>query len=121
MELPILLFDEKCPLCLRFKLALERLSGASQITFVSIHNEEIYQVFPEIDPELAFKELHYLDENGGIYAGKDALTKLMLDFPPVKKFAWLIESNMGQKAVTYFNQVAKNYRERLIKDCINCK
>ncbi|TDJ04936.1 MAG: DUF393 domain-containing protein [Deltaproteobacteria bacterium] len=121
MKLPILLYDEKCPLCLRFKQAFERVPGASKVNIISIYNEEVFKNFPQINPEAAFQELHYLDGEGKVYGGKDALTQLMVEFPLVKKFAWLIESNMGQKALTYFNQVAKNYRERLIKDCINCK
>lgn len=121
MKPPILLYDEKCSLCLRFKQAFERLPGASNITLISIYNEEVFNNFPQLDPEATFQEMHYLDGEGNIFAGKDALTQLMVEFPLVKKFAWLIESNMGQKAVSYFNQVAKNYRDRLIKDCNNCK
>ena len=121
MKLPILLFDEKCPLCLRFKQAFERIPGSDRVTPVSIYDEKVYENFPQINPEAASQELHYLDSEGNVYAGKDALTQLMVEFPLVKKFSWLIESNMGQKAVSYFNQVAKNYRDRLIKDCINCK
>ena len=121
MKAPILLYDEKCSLCLRFKQTFERLPGASKVTLVSIYNEDVFHNFPQIDPKHAFQELHYIDENGGVFAGKDALTQLMVEFPLVKKFAWLIESNMGQKALSYFNQVAKNYRDRLIKDCNNCK
>ena len=121
MKTPILLFDEKCPLCLRFKQAFERIPGTGRVALISIYNEEVYENFPQINPEAAFQEIHYLDEEGRVYAGKDALTQLMVEFPLVKKFAWLIESNMGQKALSYFNQVAKNYREKLIKDCNNCK
>ncbi|RLA63994.1 MAG: hypothetical protein DRQ88_01080 [Epsilonproteobacteria bacterium] len=121
MKLPILLHDEKCSLCKRFKQAFERIPGTSHITFASIYDDEVYLKFPQIDPEMALRELHYLDASGEVYIGKDALSQLMIAFPLVKKISWLIEGNMGQKALSYFNQVAKNYRKRLIKDCNNCK
>jgi len=121
MNLPILLYDEKCPLCLRFKQTFERIPGTSHVTLVSIYQDEVFQAYPQLNREAAFQDLHYLSEKGEVFAGKEALTQLIEEFPLVKKFAWLIESNMGQKALSYFNQVAKNYRDRLIKDCNNCK
>jgi predicted DCC family thiol-disulfide oxidoreductase YuxK len=116
----IILYDENCSLCKRFKEALERIPGTEKISMVSVHDENIYATFPQLDINECLKEIHFLDSNLNIYKGKDAVTQIIKRFPLAEKFSWLIESDMGQKAISYFNDIAKSYREHLIKDCKNC-
>lgn len=121
IKTPILLYDDNCTLCTRFKQSLERLSGAEQITFVSIHDNEIYEKLPEISKDECQKELHFIDRNNNIFKGANAILELKKEFPLVEKFAWLIESGMGEKAINYFYKMANKYREMALKECHNCK
>lgn len=116
----IILYDENCSLCRRFKEALERIPGTEKIMMVSVHDENIYGTFPQLDKNECLKEIHFLDLNLNIFKGKDALTQIIKRFPLAEKFSWLIESGMGQKVINYFNDTAKFYRDHLIKDCKNC-
>ena len=116
----ILLYDENCSLCKRFKEALERLPGTENILMVSVHDENIYSTFPQLNKDECLKEIHFLDINLNVFKGSEALTRIVNRFPGAKNFAWLIESDMGQKVIYYFNKTAKFYREYLIKDCKNC-
>ena len=119
--LPIFLYDSQCDLCLRFKQSLERLPGSKGMTMVSIHNDKIYQIYPELSFEQTNKEIHVLDENRIIHKGSDAISIIIQRFPMAKKFAWLIESNMGKKALKFFHDKADQFRETLLKQCKNCK
>lgn len=116
----IILYDENCPLCKRFKEALERIPGTEKIQMVSVHDENIYLIFPQLDKNECLKEIHFLDLNLNIFRGKDAMTQIIKRFPLAENFSWLIESGMGQKVINYFNESVKFYREHLIKDCKNC-
>jgi predicted DCC family thiol-disulfide oxidoreductase YuxK len=116
----IILYDENCSLCKRFKDALERIPGTEKIKMISVHDEHIYHSFPQLDKNECLKEIHFLDSNLNVFKGKDAVTQIIKKFPLAEKFSWLVESEMGQKAINYFNEVAKSYRDHLIKDCKNC-
>lgn len=116
----IILYDENCPLCKRFKEALERIPGTEAIQMISIYDENIFNSFPQLNKNECLKEIHFIDLDLNVFKGKDAVTQIIKRFPLAEKFSWLIESEMGQKAIQYFNDIAKSYREHLIKDCKNC-
>ncbi|TNF26862.1 MAG: DUF393 domain-containing protein [Deltaproteobacteria bacterium] len=116
-----LFYDSECGLCLRFKQALDRIPGTSQINKISIHEAEAFSNFPELTKQQCEKEVHLVDENGNILVGEEVIEYLISKFPGVEKFAWLLESGMGQKAVEYFNTIAKLTRETLRKRCSTCK
>lgn len=120
-ELPILLYDSHCELCKRFKLSLERVPGTDHINMVSIHDHKVYEKYEQINFEDCKEELHYLDSDGAVHKGEKVLSLLIEQFPLVKKFSWLIQSGMGQKAVKYFYDKVDQYRDELLKRCGNCK
>lgn len=118
--LPLILFDSECDLCVRFKQTFERLPGSSQFHFVSLHDEDIYEAYPSLNKEECAEVVHLLDHNGEIHQGSEAISYLIHHFPTVKKFAWLIETGMGKKALDYFYIVANKTREKLQKRCGTC-
>ena len=117
----ILFYDSECGLCLRFKQALDRLPGTNKIQKISIHESDAFANHPQLSFEKCSKEVHLIDEKGNILVGDEVIEYLISSFPGVEKFAWLLESGMGQKAVEYFNTIAKLTRETLRKRCSTCK
>ncbi|MFI5391295.1 MAG: DCC1-like thiol-disulfide oxidoreductase family protein [Bacteriovoracales bacterium] len=115
-----ILYDENCGLCRRFKEALERIPGTEEISMVSVHDEKIYSTFPLLNKKECLEEPHFIDENFNIFKGKEAITQIIKRFPLAKEFSWLVESDMGQKAIDFFNKVAKSYREELNNNCKGC-
>lgn len=118
--LPVFLYDSQCDLCLRFKQSLERLPGTKEMTMVSIHDKDIYQIYPELSFEQTSKEIHLIDQNRTVHKGAEAISLIIQRFPLAKKFTWLIESNMGKKALRFFHDKADQFRETLLKQCKNC-
>ncbi len=119
-KLPVLIFDDKCTLCLRFKTALDRLPGTEDISKMSLHDDNVYKIFPQLVKEECQKVVHLIDEKNTVLTGPQVITYLLEKFPGVQKFAWLLESNMGQKAIQIFNKVIENYREELQNECTGC-
>ena len=102
-------------------MALERIPGTAHITKVSIHEAEIFEHFPQLKIEDCHQLLHLIDEKGTILVGEKAVSYLISQFPGVKKFAWLLESNMGEKTVNFFYEMSEKYRKTLLKRCPGCK
>lgn len=119
-KLPVLFYDDQCTLCLRFKMALDRLPGTDSISKMSIHDDEVYRIFPNLKKDECEKVVHLIDEKNTVLKGPEVITYLLEKFPGVEKFAWLLESNMGQKAIQFFNKIVENYREELQNDCPGC-
>jgi predicted DCC family thiol-disulfide oxidoreductase YuxK len=120
-QLPLLVYDDQCPLCVRFKETLGRLAGFESLNFWPLSNAHIFEIYPQLSPDACLEELHYLDGNGAIFAGTKAIEQLMRQNSMVEKFAWLVESGMGQKALDFFYSKSKELRQSLIKECQGCK
>ena len=120
-QLPLIVYDAKCSLCERFTQALQKIPGTDHINKISRHNEKLFDQFPSLEKEECHKVVHLILENGNILAGPKVIEYLIEQFPGVSRFAWLIESEMGKKTISYFHKVANKARQSLIKRCPTCK
>ena len=118
---PLILYDNECLLCCRFKDALKRIPGCEQFQFVPIQNEEVFKQYPQLNPQSCQQELHLLDKELNIYAGGDAIRFLIRQFPVVSRLAWLVENQMGRKVSDFFYDIANKYHARLKNRCPTCK
>jgi len=111
-DLPLILFDSECPLCVRFTQALKLIDRSDDLHYIDIYNYEVYEQFPDLDPEACQDVIHLVTSDKRILKGPEVIDYLMHLFPAVKKFAWLVESEQGKKAVDFFydkvNQIRKN-------------
>ena len=119
-KLPILIYDGECSLCCRFKDSLKNLHGTEGILAVSIYDEKIYEAFPDLDKEACEQVVHYITKDNVILSGAEAIEHLIKLFPLVNKFSWLIETDMGKKAVNYFHNMTNKYRQVLKRKCATC-
>ncbi len=120
-KFPIILFDSECTLCNRFKLTLEKSVPDHQYNFISVHNSLIYAKHPQLNKEHCLKEVHMLFEDGKVISGKDVISELVTQHPIVSKFSWLLDSEVGKKAIELFYNSANKYRESLLNRCPKCK
>lgn len=123
IKTPVLLFDHECSLCVRFKQSMERLTMEKTIYYTSAHNPNVYEQFTNLEKEQCLKTIHLvLDEKGEeVLTGEKAIEFLITLNPNIKKFTWLIESKMGQKALDFFYHAANKYRESLLNRCCGCR
>lgn len=116
-----LIYDKDCTLCDRFKQALERIDSEKQYQFHPIQEEETYQKFSDLDPVECQRDVHLITADGQRLIGEDVVSFLLSETPGVKKFAWLLENDMGQKAISVFHKTTKQLREKLRTRCPGCK
>lgn len=121
-QLPIILYDPDCPLCVRFKQGLEFLD--KNLTFVSARDEEIYKVFTELNPSDCLETVHMLTAKREVRRGPEVVDELVKTLPGVSKFAWLLDNDQGRKVKEFFYQKVEELRADLKKkeegDCNEC-
>lgn len=119
-HLPVILYDPECPLCLRFKQALQFLD--KDMSFISVREDEIYKDFPELDRQQCLEKVHLITRENTILSGPDVVDYLVKTLPGVSKFAWLLDNEQGKKVKDFFYQKVEELREMTTKkdDCKQC-
>jgi predicted DCC family thiol-disulfide oxidoreductase YuxK len=108
-QLPLILYDPECPLCLRFKQGLEFLD--KDLHFVSARDDLVYELFPELSKEECLEQVHMILGDRRILKGSEVVDQLIQTLPGVSKFAWLLDNDKGRKAKDYFYQKVEELRE----------
>jgi predicted DCC family thiol-disulfide oxidoreductase YuxK len=121
-QLPLLIYDPDCPLCLRFKQALEFLDKS--LLFVSVQDSLLYDSFKDLKKEECLEKIHMITKEKKILKGIEVVDYLAETLPVVKKFSWLLENDQGKKAKEFFYQKVEELREITKKknegDCNQC-
>lgn len=120
-QLPIVLFDPECPLCLRFKQGLQYLD--KNLTFVSVREDGIFNAFPELNRQECLSKIHMITPDRGIITGPEVVDYLVTTLPGVSKLAWLLDNDQGKKVKDFFYQKVEELRElsnRKEQGCNQC-
>lgn len=119
-QLPVVLYDPECPLCLRFKQGLSFLD--KNLTFVSAREDVVYSQFPDLNRQVCLEKVHMITKEGKILAGPEVVDHLVQTLPGVSKLAWLLDNDQGKKVKDYFYQKVEELRELSQKkeDCDQC-
>lgn len=117
---PILIYDNECALCKRFKVALDFLDGEGKILKVPLQDEALYRDFPFLSRVECEEKIHLLTTNGHVYRGSEVIEFLVGFYPKVKTFAWLVESESGKKAANFFYDKVNELRKKMKSNCAGC-
>lgn len=123
VQTPCLLYDEQCPLCKRFAQSLQRIEFKNKIHYYSIYDEKIYKELDFLIREEVHEEVHLVlgKDKGSVLKGAQVIQFLAAENPKVKSFSWLIDSDMGQKAISSFYKGLNKCRKSLHARCPKCK
>ena len=120
-QLPVILYDPECPLCLRFKQGLQYLD--KNLTFVSARDEDIYRHFPELNRQTCLEKVHMITADNKIISGPEVVDHLVQTLPGVSKLSWLLDNEQGKKVKDFFYEKVEELRELTNKknsDCEQC-
>jgi predicted DCC family thiol-disulfide oxidoreductase YuxK len=115
-----LIYDGECTLCLRFQHIVQRLDQDRQIAYYSLHEQDLYRLFPQLSLEQCQENVHVIDQEGRVYVGSETMAQLCQVFPSLKSFAWMLESKAGAKASELFYQSLKNLAKLTAPSCEQC-
>lgn len=117
-QLPLVLFDPECPLCLRFKQGLSFLD--KNLTFVSAREEDVYTAFPELNRQACLEAVHMITADKKILKGPEVVDYLVETLPGVSKLAWLLDNDQGKKVKNFFYEKVEELRELTNKKDSEC-
>lgn len=120
-QLPIVLYDPECPLCLRFKQGLEFLD--KNLNFISVREDLVFSAFPELNRQECLEKVHLITSDRVVLSGPDVVEYLVKTLPGVSKLSWLLDSDQGKKVKDYFYEKVEELRElsnRKKSDCEQC-
>ena len=117
---PILIYDRECALCKRFAQALDFLDKDESIVKVPLQEEWLYEKHPKLVREECEQAIHLIKPDGTIIKGAAVIEFLVVYYPGVRKFSWLVESESGKKAVGFFYDKVNELRDKMKKDCKGC-
>lgn len=86
MESLILLYDARCVLCLRTVDTLSRMKVKADLRMIPFQQADSSLLPPGLTEEKLAAQLHVIDGSGNIYAGADAVVRIMRTVPSL---AWL--------------------------------
>lgn len=119
---PVILYDDKCALCTRFKDGLKFLDIHKHLDFTPLSQaDEVYLKYPDLNKELCHETVHLIDENDNILKGAEVVEYLIKFYPGVSKLAWLVESEVGKKAIKFFYDKVNELRQSKVSPCSDCK
>lgn len=123
IQTPVILFDPECPLCVRFKMAIERMNFDEPLFFTPYSSPQVIEQFPHLVLDELSKEVHLIvDEKAmQVLKGAEVIEYLAKHNEAIKKLSWLLESNVGEKASHIFYNTVNKLRESLHNHCTNCR
>lgn len=101
-QFPLIIYDAHCPMCKRFKMALEKYDADKVLRFVSLYDDQLYQDFAILDPEECFETIHCLVSEEKVLKGGEAIHYIAGFVPKVHDFKWLLDNEATKKAVGAF-------------------
>lgn len=118
-QLPLVLFDPECPLCLRFKQGLGFLD--KNLTFVSARDEDVFIAFPELNRQECLETVHMITADRKILKGPEVVDHLVETLPGVSKLAWLLDNEQGKRVKNYFYEKVEELKELTNKKQSECE
>lgn len=116
-QIPLIIFDPDCPLCVRFKQGLEMIN--KNISYAPLTDSEVFDAFPILKLEECRHEVHLLVSENEVLKGKEVIDYLLETTPMVSKLAWLLENPAGDKVKDFFYQKVEELRQ-IVKEKNNC-
>jgi predicted DCC family thiol-disulfide oxidoreductase YuxK len=118
---PVILFDNQCKLCTRFKQALELMNGEKKVYFLPLHEVQVTSIHPDLNEEECSEFVHLIDENNQVHKGSEVIEYLIRFYPQVKKISWLLEYESAKKAVESFHNVIHKFKHSKFNTCHECQ
>jgi hypothetical protein len=91
----LLLYDNECSTCIKFAQKADLFASSDLVViplqeYITLHNDLNYDDL--------MRDIHLLGPDNEVYQGAEALEKVLLLFPVLKPFQWLINSSFGKKS-----------------------
>ena len=117
----IVIFDGKCVFCIGQVRNLLKLDGKDRLAFMSLHDPEVVQRFPDLTYDQMMKQMYVIDSAGNRYGGAEAVRYLSRRLPKLWILAPLTHIPFTLPIQQWvYDQVAKRRYKIANKDGLEC-
>ncbi len=114
------LFDGSCRFCTRSAHGIQRRLGRQRVVLANFQEPGVLERYPGVTHEAAMQRMHVVTREGRIYAGAEAVARLLAALPVVGWVAFLYYvPGLRQLADVAYRFVARN-RYRLFGRTETC-
>lgn len=113
--LPVLIYDGDCTFCI-FWVEHIRIKTGERVEYIPFQNADILRRYPELSPDELAKSLHFLETDGQISIGAEAVFSVRYHIAQRGVWLWLYRHLPGARFVceAVYRTVVRN-REQLYK------
>ncbi len=80
-EADVVLYDGQCKFCRAGVTRVQQLDGKNRLAFLSLHDPEVAQRWPDLTHEMLMREMYIIDRAGNRYPGAAAVRYLSRRLP----------------------------------------
>ncbi len=114
----LVLYDGQCRFCTRSANELASLRGHDKLELLSFQDEGVLDRFPGVTYDACMKRLHVVFPDGRVYAGAEAVTRVVAGIPVVGLPAYVYYvPGIRQLSEAVYDLVAKNRYKIAGRDC----
>lgn len=120
-ELPTLIFDPKCSLCLRIKALIQTIDLKKRIRLVSLYDPTLFERFNNLSFDECYGKVHYIDEQENVWVGADAVEEILKRLAPHPLTKKLVETKLSRLAFGVAYDFINAYRLKKSPPCDMCR
>jgi predicted DCC family thiol-disulfide oxidoreductase YuxK len=118
----VVIFDGRCVFCTGQVRNLLKLDGKGRLAFMSLHDPEVVQRFPNLTYDQMMKQMYVIDSDGNQYGGARAVRYLSRRLPKLWILAPLTHIPFTLPIQQWvYDQVAKRRYKIANKDGAECE
>jgi predicted DCC family thiol-disulfide oxidoreductase YuxK len=116
----VVLYDGECRFCCSQINILRRLDGKKRLRFVSLHEPEVQENYPDLSREQLMEQMWIVSPDGQKFGGADAVRYLSRRLPMLYPFAPLLHLPFTMPLWRWMYRLVAKYRYRIAgKNCDN--
>ena len=114
----ILFYDSKCPLCRRFRDAVEHWDRNKSVDLIDLHAHDTGDRYPQLDLPAALEQLTVMESGEQeVHRGAAALKRLADVLPGIRRLSWVYQLPGVTPAVNRVYNAVQRRRKQL---CLKC-
>jgi len=111
----VVIYDGQCRICTSQIRHLAWWDRGGRLAYLSLHDQEVYQRYPDLTHERLMQEMAVIDRHGGRHLGADAVRYLSRRLPLLWWAAPILHFPGTRRVWRFLYRLVARYRYRLGK------
>lgn len=110
-------YDADCGICEKFRQFIENLDSKKKLRFLDFNNPETSKEYPHLNIEECKVEIKFIDPQGQIYGGGDAVARTFCQVLILSPLGWLGRLPVCKQILAWLYPLVARNRYRFSAAC----